>query len=386
MNRPAIRTRTLRTAIIIASCAIVRTAAAAAQDAPPPVAPTPQAQPQTPTTPPAIDPKEASEKVLISEIQRLGAPRKTNVSFDIELAVFHNDRLRCLAFIDQLLERYPHSMFRDEAIITKLRVQADLAMLKPAYLGELLRTIQALIKTEPRGRVAEELAYYEIRGFVLGARYEDMPRQRQLAGTLERYRAFLERFPLSPRAPIIWASFVRNLLDLDMIEGAEKALAEMKRRYPEHSATRRAAGELRRETGVGKPLEFEWTMPDGKPITSREFLGKVLLLHFWVSSDEQSVKDFERLKALRQKYDDADLALLGIAADPDYRRAVAAIAERNLTWPQHNDGQGLKNEIIVHCGVRTFPTYFYIDKKGTLRAIDAGEKLETTIDTLVAEQ
>jgi hypothetical protein len=353
-----------------------------AQDAPPPVASS-AAEPPSATAP--IDPEQASEQVLIAEIQRLAMPTRSNLSSDVELTLFHDDRLKAIAFIDQLLERYPHSMFRDEALVTKLRVRADLALLQPSYLGAFLQLIQELAKTEPRGSVAEALAYYEIRAFVLGARYEDMPRERQLVGTTERYKSFLERFPLSAHAPVIWASFVRNLLELGWNDKAEKALEEMVRRYPDHSATRRASGEVRRAAGVGKPFAMQWLMSDGKTVKSSDFLGKVLVVHFWVSVSEQSVVDIDRLKSLYEKHRAAGLELFGVNADPDHRRGVAVIVERDVTWPQQHDGKGLRSEAIVDGGVLSFPTYFYIDRKGVLRGVDSGEGLDTLVPALIVE-
>jgi len=341
---------------------------------------------EPPSVTAAIDPKEASEQVLISEIRRLANPKRGNPSSADVLSVVHDDRFRLITFVDELLRRYPRSTFKDDALVVKLGAHADLALLDPSYLGAFLLLIGDLSKTADRGIVAEAVAYYEIRGFVLGARHEDMPRDRQLVGTTERYKAFLQEFPLSVHAPVIWASFVRNLIASGWSEKAEKALAEMTRRYPEHSATRRAAGEVRRATGVGNPFALQWSMPDGKTVKSEDYIGRVLVVHFWVSVNEKSVGDIDRLKSLYGLHHEAGLELFGINADRDQRRGAAVIVAHGVTWPQQQDGKGLQNEVVVAVGVRSFPTYFYVDRKGVLRGVDSGEGMEKMVATLLAEE
>ena len=105
-----------------------------------------------------IDPNEAAEQVLISEIQRLANPERRNLSSADARSLVHDDRFRVITFVDELLRRYPRSTFKDDALVVKLGAHADLALLRPSYLGAFRRLIEELCKTTDRGAVAEAVS------------------------------------------------------------------------------------------------------------------------------------------------------------------------------------------------------------------------------------
>jgi hypothetical protein len=79
---------------------------------------------------------------------------------------------------------------------------------------------------------------------VLGARQEGMPEQRRLAGTVERYAAFLEDHPASPRVPVVRASLIRNLIALKRVDEARAEFEKLKRDHPDDQAPPRPRGAL----------------------------------------------------------------------------------------------------------------------------------------------
>jgi thiol-disulfide isomerase/thioredoxin len=261
---------------------------------------------------------------------------------------------------------------------------SGLARSNPQHLRELLTLTDRISKENPTGRLASETAYFAIQGFVLGARLEDMPEERRHLGTRERYEAFLEDYPKSVRAPLIGASLVRTLVAMSEVDEAAKWVKRMRDQYPDHSATRRAEGELSLAQALGKPYTFEHTMPDGKKLRTGDYSGNVLILHFWASWNEEAVKAIPELVRLYAELEGRGLRIVGVNVDSDRKQADEAIERLAMTWPQFFDKKGFRSEVIIRSGVVRIPSYLVIDRKGVLHSTDPGDGLSEMVRRLVA--
>lgn len=293
--------------------------------------------------------------------------------------------VRMIEYVDALLERYPDSYFRDESLILKLTSLSALARDDDAYLRQFLSLTERLSKEHPTGRLVSENAFYAIQAFVLGARAEEMPEERRLLGTRERYEAFLEDHPNSHRAPTIMASLVRNLIAGDKVEEAEKWVKKLRQKHPDRSATRRAEGELLRAGAVGRRFRFEHTTADGKTLNTGDYSGKVIVVHFWSSQSDDSMKGAVQLAGLHEQFKNKGLQLVGVNIDRDRQGADQALEKHKMPWPQFFDGGGFAGELVVKSGVVGTPTYFVIDRDGVLRSTDPGDKLPELIKELLAK-
>ncbi len=331
---------------------------------------------------PGVSKADPAEAKLIERIVELSAPRHSSRANTRQTQALSAVYQEALIKIDELFEQFPKTTFRDEALIIRLRLLAGLAH-HTQYLRELLIMTDELGHRRLSPRLAEHRAYYALQAFVLGARAEGMPEEDRLAGSFERYEAFLEDYPRSEFAPVIWASLIRNAVAMKRIDRASRELAKLRARYPNHSATRRAEGELYQATAVGKPFAFAYTKPDGTEATTQAYLGKVLIVHFWASRSARSVTELPELVSLYNTYHKRGLELTGVNLDRVSEVFEAAVKEHGLVWPQYFDGKGVDNEAVVRMGVKRLPSYFLVDRQGILRAINPGDKLEETIDQLV---
>jgi hypothetical protein len=332
--------------------------------------------------PPEVDPN-LSEQELITQIKRLCVQGESQLSPLGHLAALQKERVSALRHIDALHERFPNTLFRDEATILKLQALAELARTHPVYLKELLEETQRIAESDATGRLAEENAFYAIQAFVLGARHESMPEDRRSLGTIERYQAFLKDHPLSPHAPVIWASLIRSLLQTGQTDAAARALTGMQRLFPEHPATRRADGEVRLALSRGKTYTVEFPIPDGAPFRSTDHAGKVVVVHFWSAWSEPAVAGLKDLAALRERISASDLHLVGVNVDRSEKAFRHAVAAHQLTWPQYFDGKGVENDVLVKCGVTSVPTYLVLDRSGVLHVVRDGGELASLVERLV---
>jgi peroxiredoxin len=337
-----------------------------------------------PTEPskPAANPSQADEGELIRQIRKLHADREADpVKSRSELRLLTADDL--LPWVENLLTRFPASSFRDDALVIKLELLAELARYRPESLNSFMTFLDEISAGAPTGRLAEEHAFFAIQGFVLGARRENMADDRRLLGTSERYQAFLEDYPRSPRRPIVWASLIRNLIAMRQSDRAQSELDRLQREFPDHSATRRARGEVSRLQAVGKPYHLTYQVAEGRTIRSEDYLGKVLIVHFWASWSPRAVQELAMLNTIHDRFKEQGLQLIGVNVDTLSAKARECLERNPMPWPQYFDFKGFENPVLIDAGVTDVPTYFVVDRAGILRALDPGEGLQQLVEELL---
>lgn len=340
---------------------------------------------QTPPPAAAGADTNRTEEQLIAALDKMrDDPRADFLPGD--LASHGNDhKEQIIATVDELLRRFPRTTHRDEALILKMEMLAHLSQVNHHAIGLLLQTTREIQATKPEGKLAVMTAYYSIQAFVVASRVEDMPEQQRLYGALERYRAFVEDYPDSEYAPVMWASWIRNAIKLGRIEEAQQQITRLHAKYPTHEATKRAMGELSRLIAVGRPLTIDLVDRDGNPAGTPDYYGKVLVVHCWASWHDKSMEELDGLKKLYAKYKDEGLAFLGINADKVPLAFTKAMDTKDLPWQQVFDGKGMGNDVIVMLGVTELPDYFVVDRQGILRAINPDEGLEAYVGKLLKE-
>ncbi len=324
---------------------------------------------------------ELSESQLIEHIQSF----KTRANAKADSTEQSDKREAALALLDAieaLLTRFPETGLRDEAQITRLETLARLARSDSGFVGKLLELTDSIAASKPRGNLASENAFYAVQAFVLGARLEQMPEDRRLRGTLERYKAFVEDFHDSPHRPVMWASLIRNLITLKEIDRAKHELAELRSAYADHAATRRAAGEVFRATSVGRPYAATFTLSDGSVLQTSDSKGKVLVVHFWATWSKPSLKEIPRLIGLERELRDRGLQLIGVNLDTISPMFEAAGVRFNMSWPQYHDGRGMESDVVIDSGVLTLPAYIVLDREGIVRYAESGEGLNELLKEL----
>ncbi|MEK6675904.1 MAG: redoxin domain-containing protein [Planctomycetota bacterium] len=328
-------------------------------------------------------PADATEDTLIKKIRELDSLRRRASGPQVLLAKSFKSA-EVLEWTDALLQRFPETSFLDEALMAKLAALGDLARTQPNYLAELHKLNDTIGGSNPSPRLAAENAFYAIQAFVLGARAESMPEGQRHKGTLERYEAFLADYPNSEHRPIVWASLIRTALALNQVDRAKSELIALQTQFPNHSATKRAKGEVHRVTGIGQPFQLTYQMQNGQVIRAGDFLGQVLVIHFWATWSPRSMDELPRLIKIREENKDRGLALIGVNVDKNRKQIDAAFAKHRMDWPQYIDEKGLENDILIGAGVIEIPTYLVVDRAGILRAVDPGEHLETLVRELLA--
>ncbi len=135
-----------------------------------------------------------------------------------------------------------------------------------------------------------------------------------------------------------------------------------------------------------KPVELKFTATDGKEVDLEKLRGKVVLVDFWASWCGPCISEMPNVVATYKKLHEKGFEILGISLDQDKTAMEGSLAKLGMTWQQHFDGKGWKNDISSSFGINSIPAAWLIDKKGMLRETALrGEALGAGVEKLLAE-
>jgi len=127
---------------------------------------------------------------------------------------------------------------------------------------------------------------------------------------------------------------------------------------------------------------------DGKTTNLEDLKGKVVLLDFWATWCGPCIQAMPHIQALSDIYNEEDVIILGINTwERDKNKVEPFLKEKKISYRILLDSD---NEVVNEYGVSGIPTFFIIDKKGTIRytytGFPADEKIiQQNIDELLIE-
>lgn len=122
----------------------------------------------------------------------------------------------------------------------------------------------------------------------------------------------------------------------------------------------------------------------GKPISLRQFRGKIVLLDFWASWCSPCMASIPLLIELYKKYKDSGFVLLGINIDNELSVLKNTIVKHKMNWVQFHDKD---SDISNMFGVFKIPSFILLNTKGDIifrgTGLDDKKELEQILnDTL----
>jgi len=104
---------------------------------------------------------------------------------------------------------------------------------------------------------------------------------------------------------------------------------------------------------------------DDAPLSVSQYRGKILLVHFWAASKEDSVAELDAIMAAYRRYHDKGFEIISVSEDRDRAPLVNLIRQRTITWPQHFDKGGL---LARRYSIESLPATFLLDRTGKVVA------------------
>jgi thiol-disulfide isomerase/thioredoxin len=137
-----------------------------------------------------------------------------------------------------------------------------------------------------------------------------------------------------------------------------------------------------------KPLpEMSWTSFDGQDQKLKDLEGKVVILDFWATYCPPCIDEIPHLNALRAKYGDENLRIVGLhVGGEDDRPLVPAFAERlKISYPLATPEEELTSFIFAS---RTdIPQTAIFDRKGVMvkKIIGFSDAIRKELDAAVEQ-
>ena len=187
---------------------------------------------------------------------------------------------------------------------------------------------------------------------------------RSMASVQLMFQSFSQELPLF--ADVNDALFFQRLYD---------SLQPLYPKSPYIAALRDQAEWRRREVEMNdillnvRELGYpEIVVPDvfAKPVALSELNGKVIILSYWLSLDPRQKILNQELLELYRKYAPKGLEIYQVALDTDKTAWARTVAEQGLPWISVCDGYGTKSTSVAVYAVTQVPTFFLIDKDGTV--------------------
>lgn len=147
---------------------------------------------------------------------------------------------------------------------------------------------------------------------------------------------------------------------------AKKWYDQLVTAFGDTPAAKKAAGARARLDSVGKTLELKGKNPKGGlvDLASKDYRGKLVLIHFWATWCEPCKTEMAILKELHAKYGAKGFALLGVSLDNQPEEAVNYLKENRIPWPQIYEPGGLDSPPATKLGILTLPTMILLDSSG----------------------
>ena len=149
------------------------------------------------------------------------------------------------------------------------------------------------------------------------------------------------------------------------------------------SSSRALAQTRNPRTGVRAPApapswkNASWLNTE-RPLTLESLRGRVVLLNFWVFTCGNCTRTVPSLVDFDRRYRDRDLPLIGIhtpefppwAGEHDRGNVARALRQYDIVYPNAQDNDNRTWDLY---GIRYWPSFVLIDKRGTIRYEGYGE-------------
>ena len=259
------------------------------------------------------------------------------------------------------------SWLLETAVATGLEsevIPAAEQVLQQADVDPALRTLAlqtVCVGSARTGDMAKSQAAYSsfVRGFRLQSPFRALDvagvlaARGQLAGDVDMVRGVYETFS---------AAFALNSQAGEIVENRRARLDLAGRRSP----------------------GLQGTDVEGRPLTSADLAGKVVLVDFWATNCAPCLAEFPNLRRLYRRHRDRGFEIVGVSFDDGAATVAAFARQQKLEW-RHLVEANPPGEIARRFQTRTIPALFLVDRQGMIAYVDVrGPELSEAVEKLLS--
>ncbi|NOR65685.1 MAG: redoxin domain-containing protein, partial [Candidatus Scalindua sp.] len=173
------------------------------------------------------------------------------------------------------------------------------------------------------------------------------------------------------------------LIGIGNIQEAKDVITEL--RIIEPGAANAFGQELGGTMRLGKLApDFHTTDLDGNPLSLSKLEGKIIVMNFWATWNDQCLEKISEIKQLYRKLKGPDVQFIGISRDDEIDDLKGVILQKNIEWPQIFEGMRYKGMMSKLYDVNKIPIIFVLDQQGRVQYIgNSKEKITQVVTTLI---
>lgn len=233
-----------------------------------------------------------------------------------------------------------------------------------AAANRLAQLVERIVKASPGSGLAAYVTFREMAAdyAVKLANPKDIGKVQEQ--WLERLAKFVETYPKAEDT-------ADALLQLGMVSEfigkeneAKKWYEHLAKNFVEHPLASKAGGALRRLELEGKVLELAGPTLQGSPFNVTQFRGKVVIVYYWASWNQQCVGDFAKLKLLLNTHGSKGVELVCVNLDNTSDEANSFLQRAPAPGIHLFQAGGLESPLASQYGIMVLPNLFLADKDG----------------------
>ncbi len=145
---------------------------------------------------------------------------------------------------------------------------------------------------------------------------------------------------------------------------ARKWYEILARDFADKPLAAKARGALRRLDLEGKPLELSGPTLAGGTLDVATLRGKVVVVYYWASWNQQCVGDFAKLKLLLDTYGAKGVELVGVNLDTGAEEATGLMKRSPAPGTHLHSAGGLEGKLAADYGIMVLPNLFLVGADG----------------------
>jgi hypothetical protein len=201
---------------------------------------------------------------------------------------------------------------------------------------------------------------------------------------MEGLTKFVTTYPKAEDAPdaLIQLGMVCEFLAKDV--EAKKWYAALAKQHADKPQAAKARGAVRRLESVGHEFELTGPMLSGGAFDMSRMRGKVVVVYYWASWNQQSVGDFARLKQMLDAHGKKGFELVCVNLDNSAEEANGYLARSPAPGTHLHQAGSLESKLAMDYGIMVLPHLFLVGKDGKVvsRTVQIGN-LEDEVKKLL---